>query len=61
MINQHSHLIKVSSLFILDAIEEATDEFGVKNGYVLKNVIRQMLQLDPLSRPTLSELSVSFT
>ena len=40
MINQHSHLIKVSSLFILDAIEEATDEFGVKNGYVLKNVIR---------------------
>ncbi|CAK81054.1 unnamed protein product (macronuclear) [Paramecium tetraurelia] len=41
-------------------INEAIDEFGVRNGYVLKNVIKQMLQLDPNARPNMTELSTSF-
>ncbi|CAD8160575.1 unnamed protein product [Paramecium pentaurelia] len=41
-------------------IQESIDEFGVRNGYVLKNVIKQMLQEDPNARPTMTELSQSF-
>ncbi|CAK71834.1 unnamed protein product (macronuclear) [Paramecium tetraurelia] len=41
-------------------IQESIDEFGVRNGYVLKNVIKQMLQEDPNARPTMSELCSSF-
>ncbi|CAD8077368.1 unnamed protein product [Paramecium primaurelia] len=44
-----------------NVINEAIDEFGVRNGYVLKNVIKQMLQQDPNVRPTMKELSTSFT
>ncbi|CAD8079113.1 unnamed protein product [Paramecium sonneborni] len=44
-----------------NVIQQSVDEFGVRNGYVLKNVIKQMLQVDPNQRPTMSELSQSFT
>ncbi|CAD8171485.1 unnamed protein product [Paramecium pentaurelia] len=44
-----------------DVIQSIIEEFGVRNGYVLKNVIKQMLQADPNIRPTMSELSQQFT
>ncbi|CAD8074086.1 unnamed protein product [Paramecium sonneborni] len=44
-----------------NVIQQSINVFGERNGYVLKNVIKQMLQVDPNSRPMMSELSQQFT
>ncbi|CAD8168565.1 unnamed protein product [Paramecium octaurelia] len=44
-----------------DAIQSMIEEFGVRNGQVLKNVVKQMLQADPNCRPSMTELNQSFT
>ncbi|CAK77622.1 unnamed protein product (macronuclear) [Paramecium tetraurelia] len=43
-----------------DVIQSMIEDFGVRNGQVLKNVVKQMLEADPNCRPTMTELNQSF-
>lgn len=52
----HFKLMYLFRLY-LDAIDAALDCFAQSNGAILKNVVKQMLQLDPRMRPSFSELS----